>query len=186
MALKKTTEWSRAYHEAGHALVAWRFGFFDKRKPTTIVADGKGAGGSTYHQRIVGRDIEWDLSPRNISRAEKAIQIALAGKIAQKMYSPRSVRSYHARSDHQGAVDLMIRLVQDEDRELRAWWKLLSIRTENLLKNPHVWFAVRRLAENLVLKKTISGKEALEIIEAAYGDSFKVSKKKPRLPTGVT
>jgi len=98
----------------------------------------------------------------------------LAGGIAQRRYCPQSVRKYHAENDRHDAIDVMIHLA--EGKELEAWLRLLYIRTENMLANPDVWRAVQRLAEALVERKTISGKEATEIIRAGFFE---------RLPPGV-
>lgn len=139
-----------AYHEAGHAVVSWRLRVPLRRAGVTMVPDGDAAGSSS-HRKIVGQEIEWDGSDRIVRKAERLAQICFAGGIAQRRYSPQSVRKHHAESDRHEAVGVMIHLA--EGKELEAWLKLLYIRTENMLANPDVWRAVQRLAEHLLKKR---------------------------------
>jgi hypothetical protein len=161
----KTKEATVAYHEAGHAVAAWRLRIPLHRTGVTIVPDGEAAG-TTSHHKVVGREIEWDVSDRTVLKAERFAQVCLAGGIAQRHYCPQSVRRYHTDSDHHNAIGVLINLAAG--RELEAWLKLLYIRTENMLANQDVWRAVQRLAEALVQRKTIRGKEATEIIRAGF------------------
>ena len=159
---------STAYHEAGHAVAAWRLNIVLRRKGVTIVPDReRGSDGSTFHRQVVSKNIEHDRSSRNVLKAERLAQLSLAGEIAQRRYSPRSVRSYHSKSDREKAIDTLSYFVADS-RELEAWLKLLHIRTENMFSNPDVWRAVERLAAELMQRGTICRKEATEIIRHAY------------------
>jgi hypothetical protein len=162
--MKKATV---AYHEAGHAVVAWRLRIPLRRAGVTIVPDGDAAG-SCSHRKIVGHDIEWDSSDRIVFRAERLAQICLAGGIAQRRYCAQSVRRHHTDSDRSEAIDVMIHLASG--RELEVWLKLLYIRTENMLANQDVWRAVQLLAEALVERKTIRAKEATEIMYAGFSE----------------
>jgi hypothetical protein len=146
-------------------VASWRLRVPLRRAGVTIVPDGDAAGSSS-HRKIVGHDIEWDSSDRNVLRAERLAQICFAGGIAQRRYCPQSVRRHHAEGDRRDAIGVMIHLA--EGKELEAWIKLLYLRTENMLANPDVWRAVQRLADALVEKKTIRGKEATEIIRAGF------------------
>ncbi len=158
-----------AYHEAGHAVVSWQLGVPLRRTGVTIIPHGSTAG-ATHHWQVVGRDVEWDLSDRNRLRTEKLVQICLAGNVAQRRFDPRSVRGVHADSDHQQAVDALIRW--STPRELEVWVKLLYLRTEQLLANANAWRAVERLAEALVQQGRIRGKEATEIIRVGFDEQL--------------
>jgi len=166
-----TANLSTAYHEAGHAVAAWRLNIPLRRKGVTIIPDrARGADGSIFHRQVVSKDIEYDRSNRNVLKAERLAQLSLAGEIAQRRYSPRGMRSYHSESDQEKAIDTLSYFAADA-RELEAWLKLLHIRTENMFSNPDVWRAVVRLVGELTRRGTICGREATEIIRLAFRTS---------------
>ena len=170
MTLRLSTQEFVAYHEAGHAVAAWQLGIALRRNGVTIVPDGvEGNLGSVSHVQFVNRNFQWRDSDRDRIRVEKLAQLSLAGEIAQRRFSPRSVRRYHAKSDRMNAIDLLSPLTVDI-KELEAWLKLLHIRTENMLSNPDAWNAVKRLAAALVQKRTIRGKEAVETIREGFNE----------------
>lgn len=112
-------------HEAGHAVVAWRVGIALRRNGVTIVPEqAAGIAGCCFHVVTVRKDIEVDRSDRNRLRVERRVQVLLAGEIAQRRYNPRSVRTYHARSDLHSAVDLLSYFFF-EQKELEALLKFL-------------------------------------------------------------
>jgi hypothetical protein len=164
---RRSTQVATAYHEAGHAVAAWRLGIALRRNGVTIVPDKEreSSGSTSLVQTVRRADI--DSSGRNSIRAERAVQVMLAGQIAQRRYNPRSIRHYHAESDRKSAIDLLFYFTADT-KELEAWLKLLHIRTENMLSNPDVWNAVKRLAAALVQMRTIRRKEAIEIIREGF------------------
>lgn len=157
-----------AYHEAGHAVAAWRLIIALSHKGVTIVPDQEeGSDGSVFHRKIVGKDVEYDHSGRNVLKTERLVQVSLAGEVAQRRYNSRSLRSYHSESDRQKAMDVLSYLATS-DSEVEAWLKLLYIRTENMLSNPDIWRAVEQLAAELMQKQTICGKDATEIIRRGF------------------
>ena len=106
--LRSSTQEFVAYHEAGHAVAAWRLGIALRRAGVTIVPDrAKGNLGSVSHVQFVNRNVPWRDSDRDRIRAEKLAQLSLAGEIAQRRFSPRSVRRYHGESDRMSAIDLL-------------------------------------------------------------------------------
>ena len=159
-----------AYHEAGHAVASWRLGVSLRRRGVTIIPAGDALGSASHHQ-VVGRDIEWDGSDGNRLKVERYVQICLAGRIAQKKYDPRSVRRYHSRRDDQQAVDMLFRMTCST-REVEVWLKLLEIRTEGLFSNPDVWCAVQRLAEALIQRGKLSGRDATEVMRTGFDEGF--------------
>lgn len=139
-----------AYHEDGHAVAAWMLKTALRRRGVTIVPDQReGTDGSVFHRRVVGKDIEYDQSGKNVLRAERLVQLSFAGEIAKRRYNSRSIRGHHSESDRQKAMDVLSHLATNE-KEVEAWLKLLYIRTENMLSNPDVWRAVERLAAELM------------------------------------
>ena len=77
-----------------------------------------------------------------------------------------------------------------DTEELDAWIRRLHLRTRNLLSNPDTWNAVRRLAEALMEKDAIPGKEATEIIrdgfnEGVYAQHPEIREQELALATGL-
>ena len=166
---RSSTQEVVAYHEAGHAVAAWRLGIALRRAGITIVPDrAEGNLGSVSHVQFINRNFQWRDYDRDRIRAEKLAQLSLAGEIAQRRFSPRSVRRYHGESDRRSAIDLLSPFT--DIKELEAWLKLLYIRTENMFSNPDVWNAVKRLAAALMQKRTICAKETIEIIREGFNE----------------
>jgi hypothetical protein len=82
-----------AHHEAGHAVVAWALDVKLRREGVTIVPDDvAGSLGSCASRQPINRSIEWNRSDRNRIRAERKVQICLAGEVTQRRYDARSVK----------------------------------------------------------------------------------------------
>lgn len=151
-----------AYHEAGHAVIAWREGI--KIKEISIVPDKKTLG-HVNHDSILKR-INMDSGRSKIiwERGQKIIKISLAGIIAQRKYSPRSVRNYHDHSDYQNAAEVGNKMV-GTIRQLDALLKFLSITVEDTLNLKWIWEKVEILADKLSQLKRMSGEDAEELIK---------------------
>ncbi len=147
-----------AYHEAGHALVAWRLDV--KVRSATIIPDKQaGTDGHVRHEKLLlGKSSETIESDRQRIRIEKLIMVCLAGQIAQTMYNPRSVRRYHASFDHRQALDLSLMCTHsDSTSELHLTY--LEARTKDLLENPGMPELLEVIATELLAKKTLTGSE---------------------------
>lgn len=83
----------------------------------TIVSDENTAGSCGYESMIRGKYRETDNSDRTRVKMEKRAMIALAGPLAQRLYSPRSFRNYHASADYKAAA--RIDLVRQSTRRAR-------------------------------------------------------------------
>ena len=79
-----------AFHEAGHAVVAWRRGL--KVHSATIVPTKDYSG--MVRRGSLGVRLDIDGSNRARLRAESAIVVCLAGPAAQRRHNPRSWRAY--------------------------------------------------------------------------------------------
>jgi len=142
-----------------------------RRKGVNIVPDKeRGSSGSIFHVKAVSKDIASNRSGRDVLRAERLVQVSFAGEIAQRRYKPRSVRSHHGYSDRDHAANLLSYFATSQE-ELQVWLKLLRIRTENMFAPAPVWRAVEKLAAALTVKRTISGKDATEIISSSFRDA---------------
>lgn len=158
---------STAYHEAGHAVAAFLQDIrFEKGTITIVPADG--ASGYFTHEKVMKRlRPDLDCSDRVRIRAEKLIVLCLAGPEAQRRHRASSVRSYHASSDYNVAVDCSGYFVGNSEVHT-AYMKYLLARTKALFYRPRAWEAVEALAGELVSKRTLRGDEALKVIRSAF------------------
>ena len=153
-----------AYHEAGHAVAAWRLGVGFRKQALSIVPDGDSLGHAKQSNPLFRVDLEFDKSDRARRRAEKAAQISLAGGAAQRRFSARSYRHAHIKSDLHEAVHMLGYFAEGD--ELEAYLRLIEIRARHMFNRPFVWRCVQALAGALLARKKLSGREIKRIIEA--------------------
>jgi len=142
-----------AYHEAGHAVMAY---FLGVRLKKVSIVPGKDYVGRLLHGKILrGRYIE--LNSRN--SMEKNALVALSGDIAQKHHAPRSRSG--ASKDHEEAFS-MATMVNTSPEATDAWIKWLKIRAEDTLKLR--WALVDAVAWELVKKNELDREEILAVL----------------------
>lgn len=159
--MKQQPNISTAYHEAGHAAMSWMHGASINR--VTIDSDANALGkcvGSIFRKR------DWEQFHIGMTNAlrikvEKEIMIQLAGPIAQRLYKPQSYRSYHARGDHQNAVDFAFRLFSST-AQIEAYLKFLDVLTRERLQAD--WIVVEAIATALVQQRTIRGADVHRLV----------------------
>ncbi len=149
-----------AYHEAGHALVAYMERIRIKR---VTIKPGETYSGGIVTKPCVDSSVEYDNSRKQTVRVERAVRVLLAGAAAQRRFSPHGYRHFHGESDRHGAINLISYLTRTSE-ETAAYFKLLNIQAKNKIKVPWVWAAIQALAEALLSHETISGKRARAII----------------------
>jgi len=144
-----------AYHEAGHAVVAFHLGKCIRR--VTIVG-GDDAAGMCYHYRSKIRH-DTDNSTRARLDAEKRAMINMAGILTQHTFSPTSVRSHHGSWDFKNAIAIMSHHAGDDS--LEVYLRLLEIWTRNIITTR--WPQIEAVANELLKWSTLTGKEAWAI-----------------------
>jgi hypothetical protein len=150
-----------AFHEAGHAVAAWRRGL--KIHSVTIVPTPEFRGHIQHANPLQGIHLDYDGSPRARLRAEAAIVVCLAGPEAQRRFSPRSWRSFHGATDHELAADLAMSL-NGSDEAVNAHLKWLSIVTRDEIA---VWWPlVEKVAHALVRERTLTAVEIKSLLTA--------------------
>ena len=130
-------------------------------KKVTIASEENTAGSCGYEKMIRGKYPETDNSDRMRLKLEKRAMIALAGPIAQKLFSPRSFRNYHASADFKAAVDMAL-LVNGSAKQAEAWLKWLEICTRETLQAR--WSIVEGLAEELLRTTTLNGEQVQQFV----------------------
>jgi ATP-dependent Zn protease len=154
-----------AYHEAGHAVATWRLLNKVPRRATVIPNPKKNTLGHILHDSpLKGIRLDIDGSLRAEARAHQVIMICLAGAIAQRRIAPRSVRSWHPRSDYERAAEIAHRLC-GSDKEVNACLRWLQVRTENLIETD--WREVEAVAKALIERSTLNAEEIWAAIREA-------------------
>jgi hypothetical protein len=162
-----------AYHEAGHAIAQYYVMPDQKIVRVTIV---KLSTGSQGHMAPVDT-VEQHVRP--IMNYAYEIIVAMAGRGSEKVLTGETFDSVGG--DYPMVRMLMWRLVEsgffgpplalvngsyDQYREksLEKYWLTMEDATDKLLRQH--WKEVTALAEELLVKSTLSGKEVVQIIEA--------------------
>jgi hypothetical protein len=158
---------STAFHEAGHAAVAFYLEIPIAENAVSIICgegfDGKVSIKQSFLRRL-GRLDSAELSAAKRLTAERYAIFALAGIEAQRRYRASSVRHYHSSKDYHDAVDVVSYFAPD-DEELDAYLRLLRIRTRNIVALPGVWAWIEELASALMEKRKLSREDVLKIMQ---------------------
>ncbi len=151
-----------AYHEAGHAVVAWWLGVGIRR--ATIIPDkSDNSRGHVLNHSLRPSTYEGielaDPFDTSRLRAEKRVMVSMAGEMAQRRFNPHSVRFYHASSDREYIIGVLERYAiwRDGIRDTRPHHKLLQGWTEMILSR--LWYVVETVANALLERRTLSGKD---------------------------
>ncbi len=150
-----------AYHEAGHALMAWLLGA--EVRLVTIEPDNDDGPA-----RFGDTQILWPRAGSDEKMfAQKAVQVSLAGPVAEMIYSgdpyhPGLVAEWAA--DWRQAWAAAIALHSDERKRLQ-YLEQTSIQLYHRLKADDLWAALAALADNLLAHETLEGQQVEEIVE---------------------
>lgn len=140
-----------AYHEAGHAIAAFRLGINIKR--VTIVGTEDASGRTVFDRPVLqGIHLDYDSSPRARLKAEGAILICLAGPMAQQHYRANSLRNWHSRGDYRNAVDIAMSL-NGSTEQTEAYLRWLEIRARDMVRIN--WRGVEAVANALLNERTL-------------------------------
>jgi hypothetical protein len=180
---------STAYHEAGHAVIAWlcenrlgiitvklegaKLGYIqhDEDGPFPSLVDGLFWGDQKIEltdgteRPATAIELKFNEFASGVAdhftAYEKDVLIAAAGEVAQKKFEPDGFHPDHSSQDW-GEVFEALEQLGGGARE-----RLLSA-TENLFENPMVWAAVCALANELSARETLSSSEAISIMRQAF------------------
>jgi ATP-dependent Zn protease len=144
-----------AYHEAGHAVVAYHLGV--EVQYVTIVPDHFSAGHFVYGDLFSAPGLGSDRA-----NLERAIKICLAGPLAQARFHRPSYRRRNGRQDYDCATGLA-RYLAGSDGE-REFLRYQERQTRNLID--HYWNDIGRVARALLEYDHLSGTAVKKIIEA--------------------
>jgi cell division protease FtsH len=170
-----------AYHEAGHAVAQYYMMPNQKIVRTTIVRLSTGSYG---HMQPIDT-VEQHIRP--VNHLAYDIIVYMAGRESEKIYTGEMFQSVGG--DYPGIRYMMWRLIEngffgpplaggqggplgptwdqfahDKEKTLQKYWLMMEDATNKLLR--HHWKEVTAIAEELLIKNTLSGKEVVEVMEA--------------------
>jgi hypothetical protein len=157
-----------AYHEAGHAVVGYQFGWYLRRGGVRIGADA-----ATHHR-----------TPEGLYTERSRVMVALAGWVADaKFLGVKSLVAYdeildavkHLPSDTSWDPFAIAAEVLKADplinrRAARAWVRRYERETVALINEPRVWSAVERVADALVRRRQLSNAAAVRLLGRSFFD----------------
>ena len=147
-----------AFHEAGHALLAYRVG--DDIQRVTIRRKGNVLGSLFHNRRTLGSVLL--TRPGLLSAAlHAAVMVMVAGPLAEVVLGRRPAETACLTADY------------DKAKQLAAAWSSMP---ETVIATAEVmawqvlrqsWAQVAALAETLLIDRTIEGSRAVEIMRTA-------------------
>jgi hypothetical protein len=154
-----------AYHEAGHAVIAWKLHLL-RKAGASIVSDG-GSAGRVHTKRGRGDNPELSYSDSARLRVERSVMLSMAGIEAQRKYSPSSVRHGHGGSDRDHAIDMLMCVSEPTSDEFPVYEKLLRIRTRAMVNR--WWPQIEAVAAKLLKCETLTLKQIRDVIDESMG-----------------
>lgn len=152
-----------AFREAGHAVAAWDRGVM--LMPVSIFPNGPGAGKNVWNNALRNVDFEWVKTVDSPLLAERLAEILMAGPIAQRYFLPASPKG----NVHGKRLRQTRRLLDAAAGDRIAGKKRfdrMGRDLERFFRRGDVSKAATALAKSLLLKGTVTGDEAAEIVEA--------------------
>jgi hypothetical protein len=150
-----------AYHEAGHAVMAWAVGSKLRR---VDIEKTEGREGQTHDTTLTRNErLDYVVTDRARLKMEGDAQVFLAGRTAEIILNPRS-RPYGYRGDYSKAIDL-VSCFAANNRVVETHLAYLEARAHAALTR--YWPAVVALALALLAQVTVSGDEAERVITEA-------------------
>jgi hypothetical protein len=160
-----------AYHEAGHAVVAYDQGV--RVHGISIVPDEGRMGHVSIDTLLLNRlapTFQYNKGARNRFTMERHVMVLQGGHAAvQRLIPTRKKLSETVNgegSDHNIAMNL-VKAFAEGDREAEKYFQWLDARTEGVIVNPLRWFQVRILAEALLKHEQLGARKVREIIKEA-------------------
>ena len=156
-----------AYHEAGHVVATWLFGYGSAIERVSIIPKEDFLGVLQGGSPLSNMDPDRDKSPEVLEALENDVVILYAGPAAQKQYSPDSWHDFHGAKDFDDANDLVSRYSGGDLETEEALQKKLYKQAERLIQEH--WEEVEAVAKVLLQRKELIGQEAVRVLETFTG-----------------
>jgi hypothetical protein len=169
-----------AHHEAGHCVACYKLRIPFRGRPSVSIIASEDYEGYVARKNILkGRNLECDTSGWTRLKMERVVEVHLSGIEAQRLYDPSSVDYGKEYGDWDGWYDYhqaveLIGYFTSGSREAEAYLELLRIRAELLVSNDCNRKCIEAIAAALLERNSLSGREAVKIIEATITSSVKL------------
>lgn len=176
---RPTREECTAYHEAGHAIAAIRFGKPIVKVSIVTSVDTNNFGHVEFRPMppAMAEALEnGSASLRVCDWIEKEAIVYFAGGIAEATFKGHK-KNLGTWGDHHGLVDLVGRICGSIE-ETEALAKLLFIRAKQFVTAPHNWPIIEHFAKTLLIEKEMSGRRARIAYREALRDAINKQKGK--------
>lgn len=150
-----------AYHEAGHALVAYVFGW--EFEELNIVPDSEGRYGAITLSRLPIFPEEFDGSLDQRRQIEEAMMIVAGGAAGERLAFMRCFKHLYG-SDHTELLSYAMRLTLYKD-EYNAHIEWIYHRTRHLLLQKVYRCVVEEVASALLAGRTLEPTAALGLLD---------------------
>ncbi len=171
-----------AYHEAGHAVAAYRLKF--PITEVTIVAQDDYLGAVTHkglQQRIYNALAYGSIRPQMRVKIEEQMIISIAGPVAEQKYRGR-YNHIAARSDWDGVTELALALWPQPD-VASTYIRWMYLRAVHLINDD--WPAVEAVANALLAMNTLRRKDVVRVIKEDDARRWHAESKAATLATGT-
>ena len=160
---------STAYHQAGHAVAAYKFNL--KPKDLTIIDEGNGDVEyipAPYISEDNMKEYEaGKLTAVTKLKLENDAFISLAGPLAQIKFDPWGFKHSYAERDYHQAIDLLSMIEQDNE-VLELYFDLIDLRARKFLSRRTNWKTVDHLAKAALEQPKMSGRTVQHAISEGY------------------
>jgi len=149
-----------AYHEAGHALAAVLLGA--EVQLVTIAPDNDDGPERQGDTQVVWRTA--GMSDKEFAR--KAVQVSLAGPVAEMIYSGEPFHPGHVAewgADWRDAWEAAAPMHRDKHRRLE-FLEWITTKLYIRFKDEELWPALAALADHLLAHETLDGEQVEEIV----------------------
>ena len=160
-----------AYHEAGHAVACWRFGWPISR--VSIVLKDAYLGAVTADDPTLNIRPDMDGSKGAKQAMRESIVVCCAGPRAQVRYDASSWHDGHGEKDFKVAGGLALRLGGISERA-NALGEKLDAEAQALVESH--WAEIEAVATALLEHKELDGDVIKELLEALTGETIPASK----------
>ena len=153
---RKENETRLAYHEAGHAVVAW---VLDLGIKEVAMPDAK--RGYSDHLRSFD-DVKGEVGEKEARRRWAVMQ--MAGGCSQSRWRT-DIGFFGCEEDNARVIENVWRLCELTDDDETTWRSRIQTRTNELVEKH--WSQIEAVATALLERRHLSGEQATEIINAA-------------------
>ncbi|MDE2283365.1 MAG: hypothetical protein KGK33_01970 [Hyphomicrobiales bacterium] len=162
--LSKSQIEATAYHEAGHAVIAYALGY--RPQSVTIVPTRDAAGHIVQDNPLHGFQNDIDGSDEVRLRVENFITVCFAGPITQKLHNPRSWRRAHGQWDYDKIAELGSRVCRS-DEQADAFIRWREVVARDMVK-AH-WVRIQLVAGKLLERQRLNQADLEAIVGPRAG-----------------